>query len=296
MTSAIETFHLGKRFGSVCAVDDLTLSVAQGSVVGLLGPNGSGKTVTMRLLAGLIKPTSGEFAVFGRLNPYHDTSTRALIGYISQTLEFPQGLTVESTLGLCRSLYPSWNEDLQSDLVKRFELPLSRTTTELSLGIKLRLALACALCQRAKILLLDEPSGNLDPVIRTEFFQIMADVLAMESPAVLLATHVFSDLERIVERFIILNLGREHYSDSIDNLCERYRRVQVIFSDSVPIGFSLKNTIREKSSRRIHEAVVFPYVEEAVARSCAEAGGSFDAFPISLEELFVELCGRGKRP
>lgn len=293
MNPAVETFHLNKRFGNVVAVNDLSFSAQRGDIVGLIGPNGSGKSVTLKLLAGLAIPTSGGFALFGNLDPYNRTSCRSRVAYLSQTMDFPPNLTVRQVLAFCSSLYKDWDDSFQSDLVKRFELPMNRYASELSLGVKLRLSLVCSLCQNAELLLLDEPSGNLDPIVRTEFFSVLAEYLERKSPTVLIATHIFSDLERIAERFIVLANGAKLHDESMENLRSRYRRVQVVFDKPINDNFTLKGVINERKSGRVYEAILNPYVEEAVSRACAESGASFDVYPVPLDELFVSLCASG---
>ena len=292
MPLAIETFHLSKRFGDIAAVDGLSFSVARGDVFGLLGRNGAGKTVTMRMLAGLVRPSGGEFALLGDVKPFRRKGFRQHIAYISQTIDFPAVLDVQEVLTFCASMYASWDSAFEAELVNRFELPLKQKARALSLGMKLRLAFVCAVCQRAEILLLDEPSGNLDPLARRELLSVLAQALDMYSPAVLFATHLLQDLERIVNRVIIMDSGKSIFEEKIENLNDNCRKVQILFPESVPEDFTLKGLLSAQSEGRVFEGILYPFVREAVERSSSPYKAQIEAYPVSLNELFCELSGK----
>jgi len=292
MSAAVETFHLTRRFGSLLALEDLSFSVRRGEVFGLLGPNSAGKTVTVRILAGLMRPSDGGYALLGSLRPARDPAVRCRVAYISQTLDFPASMSVSDVLRFCASLYPAWDASLASSLLARFSLPPSRPARELSAGMKLRLAVVCALAQRPAVVLLDEPAGNLDPLARREFLSVLAEAMERDEPAVLFATHQLADLERMVDSFLVLREGRALFSASMEDVRSRCRRVEVFFPQAVPPSFSLSGALAASASGRVYRALVMPFVAEAVQRECASASARFDAFPVSLDEFFCSLLGR----
>ncbi|MDZ7815063.1 MAG: ABC transporter ATP-binding protein [Planctomycetota bacterium] len=298
MAHALEAFHLSKSFGTVRAVHDLSMHVDEGEVVGLIGANGAGKSVTVRMLAGLMRPTSGNYAIFSNIMPRDDAGVRRKVAYLSQSLDFPEPLFVRDVLAMCEAVYPDWDKQFMDKLVSDFSLPLGRKARELSVGMKLRLSLVCAFAQRAGVILLDEPAGSLDPVVRNEFLENLAETLERHSPAVLFATHLMHSLERLVDRVVLLREGSLAYEEDMVNVAESYRRVQVVFEDTVPRDFSLPSVISSETRGRTWTGVISDYSAESVARICSNANATFEAWPIFLEDLFIALHQRpkGDRP
>ena len=289
MVQAIETFHLGKSFAADKVLQDLTITINDGEVVGLLGLNGAGKSVTVKMLAGLLQPTEGSFAILGHQNPYSKRETKENVAYLSQSLDFPPDMVVKEVLTFCSSLYNNWDYELQDDLVKKFNLPLDKNVQVLSIGLRLRLALACVFCQRAKVILLDEPTGNLDPMVRNEFLENLASVLERYNPAVVFATHLLEPLERIATRVVFLKNGNNVFDEKMENIEERYRKVQVIFPEKVPEDFVLPSSLSSSSKGRVFEALLMSCFTEGISRACERYDASFDIFPVSLEDLFLAL-------
>lgn len=293
MSPAIESFHLSKSFGRLSAVQGLTFSVADGEVLGLLGTNGAGKSVTARMLAGLVIPTSGEFALLGVPDPWrNDPAMRARVAWLSQTIDYPAGFSAAEVLSFCASVSPQWDREFQSELQQVFGLPLDRSASVLSLGQKLSLALICALSQRARVILLDEPSGNLDPLARIQLVEAVALALDRYSPAFLIATHLLHDFEGVFDRVLMLREGREVFSASMSDIVENYRRVRITFSDAVPAGFAIPGALCVASADKVWDAVLPSSVPEAVARTCNGLSARFEMHPIALSDLFVEMNRR----
>ncbi|MFA4985410.1 MAG: ABC transporter ATP-binding protein [Candidatus Brocadiia bacterium] len=286
-----ETFHLSKSFGSVFALRDLNLFVKQGEVLGLLGRNGAGKSVTLRILAGLAFQSGGEFALFGHTNPYADPAIRQRVAFLSQTLDFPPSMSASDVLSFNAAIYPLWDSQFAESLARRLEIPLDRHTPDLSLGMKLRLAIICAVSARAELILLDEPAGNLDPLARAEFLSILAEILDRDGPSVIFATHIVSDLERVADRTAFIADGSLLLDIRSEELGSRYRRVQVVFESVVPDSFSLSGAMTPTARGRVYECILPRYSAEAVSRECP--GASVEAFPVSLEQVFVACAGQG---
>jgi ABC-2 type transport system ATP-binding protein len=277
----------------VSAVSGLSFSVADGEVLGLLGTNGAGKSVTARMLAGLMIPTSGEFALLGVPNPWrNDPSIRSRVAWLSQTIDYPSGFTAANVLSLCTSLAPQWDVAFQHELQEVFALPLDRSASVLSLGQKLSLALICALCQQARVVMLDEPSGNLDPLARVQLVEAVALALERYSPAFLIATHLLHDFEGVFDRVLMLRQGRALFEATMPDIVEHYRRVRVSFEYAPPADFSLPGALCPVVSERSWEAVLPSAVPEAVARTCDSLNARYELQPISLADLFVEMNRR----
>jgi ABC-2 type transport system ATP-binding protein len=168
MNSAIRTEHLEKRFRRVEAVRDLNLDVPTGAIYALVGPNGAGKTTTIKILMNIFPTTSGRAEVLGTDSNKLAGRAFTSIGYVSENQHLPDWMRVDAFFAYLRPFYPSWDRDLENELVKQLQLPLDRKLAKLSRGMHMKVALASALAYRPKLIVLDEPFGGLDPLVRDE--------------------------------------------------------------------------------------------------------------------------------
>ncbi len=205
---AVSVHHLGKKFGEVTALADVTLEVFPGTVLGLLGPNGAGKTTLIRILLGLTRPTTGDASIFGQ--PVDQRSARARVGYMPQDLAVYTDLTVEENLALFGRLYGLGGERLQAR--SREVLALARLTerrrslvAELSGGMRRRVSFAAALLPDPDLLLLDEPTVGVDPELRSEFWEYFRR-LTESGKTIVLTTHYLEEANR-ADRVVFLHAG-----------------------------------------------------------------------------------------
>lgn len=204
---AIRAVGLSKRFGSTLALDALTLDVEPGEVVGYLGPNGSGKTTTLRLLLGLARPTAGRSEIFG-LDSLHDTvAAHRRIGYVPGEANLWPGLTGAETLQLLGRVQGGCDRAYRDELIERFQLDPSRRVRAYSKGNRQKVLLIAALMSRADLLLLDEPTNGLDPLMESVFRDCVRQARA-HGQTVFLSSHVLSEVEAVCDRVAILRGGR----------------------------------------------------------------------------------------
>ncbi len=207
----LETENLVRTFGSLHAVDGLDLKVRAGEMVGLVGPDGAGKTTTMRLLCGALQPTSGKLRVAGYDIPGQVEKAREELGYLAQRFSLYGDLTVQENLEFFGEVFDMNEADRKQrskDLLRFAGLEefANRPATALSGGMQKKLGLACALVHRPKVLLLDEPTGGVDPVARQEFWQLLIGLLR-EGSAVLVSTPYMDEAMRF-NRVVFMNHGR----------------------------------------------------------------------------------------
>src|ERR1700733_3841002 len=165
--------NIWKTYGRFDALKGLSFSVPEGSVFALFGANGAGKTTTIKMLMNLIAPTKGSATMLGVNTRALSPKELAQIGYVSENQDMPGRMTVAAYINYLRPFYPNWDRTLEADLLRMLRLPPERRIKDLSHGMRLKMALACALPYRPKLLVLDEPLSGLDPLVRDEFMEAL---------------------------------------------------------------------------------------------------------------------------
>lgn len=233
---AIATHGLTKRYGSgVLALDALTVTVRRGEVFGFLGPNGAGKTTTIRLLLDLIRPTAGRADIFG-LDAHRDSlAARRHIGYLPGELSLYKGASTEYLLDFFADLRPDQvSPDYVHDLCRRLDLPLKIPFGQLSHGNRQKVGLVIAFMARPDLLILDEPTGGLDPLVQREVLDILRDARA-EGRTVFFSSHVLSEVEEVCDRVGIIRRGKLVTVDTVERLRgQRLQRIRITFADHAP--------------------------------------------------------------
>ncbi len=219
---AIETIGLGKRFGSLWALQDCSIQVPRGVVAALVGPNGAGKTTLLRMLVGLQSPSVGQAVVLGRA-PGPDSEFLASIGYLAEDAPLYKRLTAADHLELGGHLNDRWDTEVATSRLVALRIPLDRPVGTLSGGQRAQVALGLALAKRPEVLLLDEPVAALDPLARREFLASLTAAVADGDLTVVLSSHLLHDLERVCDHIILLAASRTQLCDGIDRVLESHK-------------------------------------------------------------------------
>lgn len=215
----IKTTKLTKYYGKARGIIDLDLTVAPGEFFGFIGPNGAGKSTTIRTLLGLITPTSGSAMIFGKDVTKEKKSILQDIGYLPSEALFYQGMKVKDVLKLSADLRKTDCTAESKLLCERLQLDVSRKIDDLSFGNRKKVAIVCALQHRPKLLVLDEPTGGLDPLMQKEFFDILRE-RNKDGATILLSSHVLSEIQRNCTRAAIIRDGRIIACNSVDVLSQ----------------------------------------------------------------------------
>jgi ABC-2 type transport system ATP-binding protein len=295
ISPAIHLDGVTKRFGRILAVDNLTLIVAPGEVFGFLGPNGAGKSTTIRVLLGLIAPTSGAATVFGDEAGDVRRSHRHL-AYVPADVALWPALTGSEILELLGRLGPGVDVDYRAELVDRFDLDLDRPGKTYSTGNRQKVALIAAFATRAPLLVLDEPTSGLDPLMEREFRRCVAEARD-RGQTVFLSSHQLAEVEAVCERVAILRAGRLVEIDSITDL-RRLRRtvVEVTYRDGGPAVDHLPGVSGIERLDAIRLRFSLTGAPAPALRALAEADITAVAMrEPKLEEIFLDYYGEAVR-
>lgn len=220
---AVQLSGVCKRYGDF-ALQDVSFALPTGCVLGLIGENGAGKSTLMRMMLGCCAPDSGSVRVLGQEAgaTLEFAALRNDIGVVLDDACLPEELTVKQTAYMMRGIYTGWDDRAFDELARRFALPGDKTVKQLSRGTRMKLALACAMSHGAHLLVLDEATGGLDPIVRDDVLDLLNDFTREESHSVLISSHIVSDLEKICDYIVFLHEGRVLLADEKDVLAERY--------------------------------------------------------------------------
>ena len=293
---AMETRDLTKTFpGGVVAVNGLDMQVRAGTVYGLIGRNGAGKTTALRLLMGLLRPTSGTAHVLGADMLHAPRELRARVAYVPQSQQLHAWMTPGELCYYCSHFYETWDQAHARRLGQRFGLAWEQQVGLMSGGQQRKVSILLALAARAEVLILDEPAGGLDPIARRELIDEIVEVLSGDGECtVLLSTHIISDLERIAEHVGIMDRGRIVASAPLAELQSHTRRVQVVFEgEGAPEGFAIPGALRSETAGPVVTAVVRLVSDTQLDAVRQMPGVRVNEFPLGLEDIFIELLGPG---
>jgi ABC-2 type transport system ATP-binding protein len=238
----VETSSLTKTYRQVTALADCSLAVARGEVLGLLGPNGAGKTTLLRLLLGYLRPTSGAARVMG-LDCYRQSlAVRRQVAYLpAEAAIFPHMRTREA-LRFFADIRPGGSYERSLAVAERLELDLTRKVSFMSTGMKQKLALAATMASDTPLLILDEPTANLDPTVRSTVLALVAEAKASRR-TVLFSSHVLSEVEEVCDRVVILRAGRVVHEQPMSELRQQHRIIATIEGNAPAIPESLADQL-----------------------------------------------------
>jgi ABC-2 type transport system ATP-binding protein len=292
MTNAavIETHDLNKRYGRVEAVRGLSLSVKPHQIAAFLGLNGAGKSTTIRMLLGMIRPSSGNGMVLGhRIDDVKESvCLRRKVAYVSENKKLYDYMTVEQIIRFTRPFYPDWSLDRERSLLSTYELPPERRIKSLSKGMQTKLALLLALARKPELLILDEPSEGLDPI----GIELMLESLVeqnSEGTTVFFSSHQIPEVERIADHVCLLHRGSLVLDASLDHMRQSYRQIDLVFP-SLPDESAVRLTGVEsiRASGLQMSVVVSKNAEMVIERAHDLHASSVEVSPVSLRKIFLE--------
>lgn len=288
--TVIQTNRLTKRYAETEAVRSVTFEVRASGITGFLGRNGAGKSTTIKMLLGMIKPTGGTGRVLGHsiTDPKESLLLRRRLAYVGEDKGLYAYMTVAELIRFTRSFYDDWRPEMERRLLRDYQLPEDRKVKALSKGMRTKLALLLALSRRPDLLILDEPTEGLDPVSVEELLQALAGRTA-EGTTVFFSSHQLNEVERIADDILLIDHGRLLLDISLDQLRENYRRITLGF-DSQPREqeFQMDGVVRIHTQGRQMNVLANGNTDALIERARNLGAVSVDVTPASLREIFLE--------
>jgi ABC-2 type transport system ATP-binding protein len=235
MTTALQAVGLGKRYRRTWALRDCSLAIPEGRVVALVGPNGAGKTTLLQLATGLLAPSAGEIRVFGA-PPANRSEVLARVGFLAQDKPLYHSFTVAEMLRFGARLNPGWDDRVATGWLARFGIPPDRRVGQLSGGQRTQLAVALTLAKRPRLLLLDEPMADLDPLVRHDLARLLMETVAAEGLTVVLSSHVLAELATVCDYLVLLAVGRVQLAGETEELLAGHKLLVGPRRDPATVG------------------------------------------------------------
>ena len=223
MNSTLILKNVNKKYEkSNFAIKDISFSIPEGSIVGFIGENGAGKSTTMNCILNVIRRDSGTIEIFGREMTDEDIDIRENIGVVYDSNNFPEYLTAKQLADILGRIYSKWDDFCFEEFLRRFGLPESQKIKSYSRGMSMKLAIAVALSHDSKLLILDEATSGLDPIMRDEILDVLLEFVKQENHSILLSSHITSDLEKIADYIVFIHNGEIILNKTKDELIYEY--------------------------------------------------------------------------
>ncbi len=277
--NAIEIKNLRKSFKDF-EIDGIDLVLPSGCIMGLIGENGAGKSTVIKLILGILEKDSGTVKLFGKDSSQNMCLMKEDIGIVPDEVGIPSYLDAKKTANIMRRSFAHWDDDEYNRLLEKLSVPKNKKFSEMSRGMKMKLGIAIAMSHNAKLLILDEATNGLDPVVRDEVLGLFWDFTRKEDHSILISSHIVSDLEKICDYIVFLKKGKLMLSDEKDELLSRYGAI-----------ICAKENLHEIPEKAIVHKKETPYGVELVVKKSEISGLKVN--PISIEELFLVMAKEG---
>ena len=275
MYNALEIKGLSKEYKDF-RLDNVSFEVPSGSIVGLIGENGSGKTTIIKLILNMIKKNGGEITVLGKNKDISDIKNE--IGVVMDEPGFPAFLNAKEINRIMKNIFSNWSEDTFFGYLKKLKVPDNKEYKDMSKGTKMKTGIAVALSHNPRLLILDEATNGLDPVVRSEVNEIFTEFTRDESHSILISSHIVSDLDRICDYIVFIHNGKLMLFEEKDRLLEKYCIVHCTREQ-------LSSIERSKIiGRKENKYDISVLMEKSQVKS------GFSTSPVDIEELFVFMA------
>jgi ABC-2 type transport system ATP-binding protein len=291
-SAVIAVQNLSRRFGSRLALDQVSLFVPRGCVFGLVGENGAGKTTLIKHILGLLKAEAGTVRVFDRDPVAASVAVLARIGYLSEHRDLPAWMRIDQLLRYMQAFYPAWDEHYAEQLRDQFGLDPAARVKTLSQGQQAKAGLLVALAFRPELLLLDEPSTGLDPVVRRDILEAIIRTVAEEGRTVFFSSHLLDEIERVSDQVAMLERGKVVLCGALDSIKSGHRRFMVRFEQPQSAAPRMRTALSTVGSGREWSLLCNGNQAEFAAEAAGLGARILSEEIPSLHEIFVARAGR----
>jgi len=292
----LETEGLTKYYGKTLALDHLNLRIRRGCIYGLLGRNGTGKTTAIKLLLGLLKPTSGSSRVLGCDSQELSPQIRQRIGYVTEGHHLYRWMPIGRLEKFHRAFFPGqWDGKGFDDMLDYFKLSKKQKIKSLSNGQRAQVSLALTLASQPELLIMDDPTLGLDTAIRRQFLEGMIQMIQRQGRTILFSSHILSDVERVAERIAVLDKGVLRADCTLEEFQTKVRKVMFTFDNSVPVEVEIAGLVHSRQSKNQVELTLAGTSNEQIDAWAKKVGASSHKFAeMNLEDQFIEFTGSAK--
>ena len=292
----VEFERVSHNFGTKQALNEVSLCVKRGSVFGLVGEIGAGKTSLIRHVLGLLKAQQGSVRVF-QLDPVqHPKEVLGRIGYLSEDRDLPDWMTVTQLMRYNRAFYRGWDEKFADQLQEQFELDPKQQVKQLSRGQRARAGLLIALAHRPELLILDEPSSGLDPVVRRDILSAIIRTVADEGRTVLFSSHLLEEVERVADQIAMIHSGRVGLSGPLTEILQEHKRLVLRFEMPQPEQPKLPGVISCQGTGREWTVLCNGGLEELRTAASKSGAQIVDEDTPTLDEIFLARASSQTNP
>lgn len=289
MNEILRIENLTKSFGQKTVLNDFDLALGEGSVYGLLGKNGEGKTTLCRIILGVIPWDKGEVTYKGNRMGFNRPAYKKEVGFIPEESIFFGWMTIGELLSFNSAFYPRWSVQKADDLVRRFSLEKKLKIKNLSRGMKLKLGLILALASSPELLILDDPTSGLDVPTRHDFLKDIIQEILEAGTTILFSSHMVHELEGIIDHLGILHHGRLILQDNFEAAKNKAKKIRLIFDGSVPDNMELKGILTKRVNGKSCDLAVYPWDEEKRCKLEAFHPKRMEVESMTLEEIFIHF-------
>jgi len=284
---AVEIKGLSRRFVDKIALDNVSMQVSRGRVFGLVGENGAGKTTLIKHILGLLKPQSGTVRVFAMDPVANPAAALKRIGYLSENRDLPAWMRVDELLRYTRAFYPSWDAAFAEELRERFGLDPCAKIRTLSRGENAKAGLLLALAFRPDLLLLDEPSSGLDPIVRRDILEAIIRTVAEEGRTVIFSTHLLEEVERVADEIAMMFHGKIVLSGPLDEVKENHYRLILRFETPLAAEPKLPGVLSIRGSGKEWSLICNGGRQQTIDAAARLGGRVVAQETPSLDEVFI---------
>lgn len=293
MEPIVRLGNVSKKFGRIRALDKVNLQISRGQIIGLLGANGAGKSTLLRVIIGLYLPDEGECVTFGKNSARLTPNELARIGYVHQEGELLDWMTVKQLIRYVSVYYENWNQELEEKYIRDFDISLKERVGTLSPGQRQRLAILLAIGFEPELLILDEPASALDPIARSQFLDLLVQMIQDKNRTIIISSHILGDVEKVMDHTLIMREGRILRDCSFDDLREEFLRVTLTSLDGeLPSEMPFEHVISREQSRSQAVLAVQNYTQQELESMAKDINCEIEIKPLPLEEIYKIVVSR----